>query len=330
MRDLRWAWDFVVPNERSAKHGAHAPDAGGSVLVETRDNAKDDEPGTTLFVASTASPDRAMDVVSQNWKLAAFRANPVILDNHDSLRVVGHATEAKVPKAGDDAGKLMIRVKWDMDSPDPTIRNVGHQHMSGIRRAGSVGFRAGKKTRRDKLPKEHEHYQEPIEIEGFWGREMYSGTLFEAPELLEFSSATVPMNAEALQRALVAAIRADGDPAAEDAPPADDAPPDEWAWLEDEEAVGRVADALFPVFMARAKSALFPEPEPEADAEAPADEPVADKMWRSLWVPRLRAFVRSDTDMRRILRAVLDTGPPAARSLTPRGDGLDFLFTERS
>lgn len=301
-KGLRWAWDFVQPTER-----------GSSFLVESRSEANQD--GTTLFVASTSSPDRAMDVVKQNWKLASFRGNPVVLDNHNPMRVVGHAVDASVPKSGEDAGKLMIRVKWDMDSPDPTIRNVGHQHMSGIRRAGSVGFRPGKKTRRDKLPKDHEHFQEPVEVETFWGLEKWAGTLFESPELLEFSSASVPMLPEALQRSLSLTHRAD--PPAEDPEPKPES--DEWSWLDDEAAVGKVADALFPILMARAKAAFFPEP----DEEAPAEEAPAEMAWRRLVVPRLRPFVRTDTDLRRILRAVLDTGPPAP---TLRGDGLDFLF----
>lgn len=188
-----WAWDFAAPLDTR----------GLSMLVpaieraETETNSK-----TTLFVASTDRPDRAMDVVKQDWRLANFRSNPVILDNHMSMRVVGRAVDARVHKTGEHAGKLMIEVEWDDESPDPSVRNVGHQHRKRIRNAGSVGFRAGKRTKRDKLPTDHPYYQEPIEVETWWGKEKIAGSLYEQNELLEFSSATIPMNAEAIQLSL--------------------------------------------------------------------------------------------------------------------------------
>jgi len=287
-REVRWAWDLV---ERGK-------DDSGSVLIESRAE-KGNTDGTTLFVASTDSPDRAMDVVKQNWRLAEFRSNPVILDNHNPLRVVGHAVEAIVPKAGDDAGKLMIRVKWDTDNPNPEVRGVGHQHLAGIRRAGSVGFRSEKKTRRDKLPADHEFYQAPIEIETFWGREKYAGTLFESPVLLEFSSATIPMNAQALQRSFEL-FRREDDPEAE--APADDTDSDvdPWAWLADDEQLDRVAQALLPAFV----RALFPKPE----KDAPADEPVAEMAMRMVR-PTVLDILRTDP-ARRIVQAYAQAGPP--------------------
>ena len=168
-------------------------------LVRSGESSKDE--GTTTFTASKAEPDRAMDVIVQNWRLENYRNNPVILDNHNHTRVVGMAEDARVPR---DVGSLQIRVKWDLDNPDPSIRAVGWQHLNEFRRAGSVGFRAGKRTKRDKLPKDHVHYQEPIEVESDWGgKYTISGTLFERPELLEFSSATIPMLPSALQRDLM-------------------------------------------------------------------------------------------------------------------------------
>lgn len=307
----RWAWDFVLPTHRAA-----AGSGLGSILIETRANK---DPALTTFVASTDSPDRAMDVVRQNWKLAAYRSNPVILDNHDHRRVVGRAVDVTVPKSGDDAGKLIIDVEWDVDSPDMSIRNVGHQHRSGFRKAGSVGFRAGKKTRRDKLPPDHEYYQAPIEVETWWGTEMMAGWLFESPELLEFSSATVPMNAEALQRSIFTHRRADTDGDGTD----DGAEPsgfDLLAFLGDAEQRKAVLDLLWPDVLGRISELVDTEadeePEPDADGEA-ADEPVADKAWRRLWVPRLHELLRTDATARRILRAALDSGPPPAPAATP-------------
>jgi hypothetical protein len=199
---VSWAWD--VCHQRA--------DGGSSVLVKAGESDK--QSGTTLFVASTDAPDRAMDVVRQDWRLRSFRSNPVILDNHDTRRVVGRATEVTVPKVGDDAGRLMIRVAWDMDSPDLSIRNVGHQHLSGIRRAGSVGFRAGKRTERHKLPQDHAAYQEPVEVDTWFGKMKVSGYYLEANELMEFSSATIPMNPEALQRSYFGKVDAPPAPAA--------------------------------------------------------------------------------------------------------------------
>jgi hypothetical protein len=149
---------------------------------------------TTTFVASTDRADRARDIVAQDWVLDRFLANPVILDNHDSRRVVGMATRAAV-----EDGRLVIEVAWDLESPDPSIAAVGHQHLQGFRRAGSVGFRAGKVTFRADLPDTHPAYGE-------------RGYFYEGNELLEFSSATIPMNPDALQRpkSVVSARNADG------------------------------------------------------------------------------------------------------------------------
>lgn len=288
--DSRLLFDFV-----------HRVSGANRLLITSRAENEASEPGTTLFVASTATPDRAMDVVSQNWKLAGFRQNPVILNNHNYLQVVGHAIEAKVPKTGDDAGKLMIRVKWDLDSPDPAVRNVGHQHITGVRRAGSVGFQSKKKTRRDKLPPDHEHYQAPIEVETWWGTEMVAGTLYESPELLEFSSATIPMNGEALQRSMRTILRAD--PPAD--APADDAPTFDLAWIEDADARGQVLDALWPDLLDRVRGMIEPDP----PADAPADEEVVQQALRVVW-PSFLDRCRTDKGLRRILVAALDAAPP--------------------
>lgn len=172
------------------------------------------EDGTTLFVASTEREDRAMDVVRQDWRLGAFKANPVILDNHDRSRVVGVGVDAWVARAVSDevdegmVGNLLIRVKWDQDSPLPDLRDVGRQHLAGIRRAGSVGFRHGKKTDRSKLPTDSPYYREPVQLETWFGTIAHAGYLYERNDLLEFSSATIPANPDAVQRALSVDVEA--------------------------------------------------------------------------------------------------------------------------
>ncbi len=163
-----------------------------SVDIESSATGED---GITKFIASTDAEDRAMDVVNQNWNLKSFLANSPILDNHRTDRVVGVGVRAEVVD-----GKLEIDVQWDDDNPDPSIRSVGHQHKKNIRRAGSVGFRAGQVIERDKLPKDHKFYREPVIIETWFGPVAHAGLFYDEPELLEFSSATVPMNPDALQR----------------------------------------------------------------------------------------------------------------------------------
>ncbi len=164
-------------------------------LVAAAAAPRDDK--RTLFVASTADEDRAGDIVRQDWRLGPYKANPVILDNHYGMRVVGRADEARVPK---DTGALEILVAWDLQNPDPTIAAVGHQHLNGFRAAGSVGFRSGKKTARNKLPTDHEAYREEQTVEERWGASKHAGVYHEKNELYEFSSASVPMNPKALHR----------------------------------------------------------------------------------------------------------------------------------
>ena len=177
-------------------------------LAEQRDAAADD--GTTLFVASTDEEDRYNSVVRQDWKLSEYRANPVVFDNHNASRVVGRATEAKVPKNGDDAGRLMIRVLWDMENPDPTIRSVGHQHRNGFRNSGSVRWSYRKVTPRDKLDPTHPAYKAREKKQVSIGDYVYeyetAGVYYEGNNLLEFSSAPLPGNASALQRSYLAAM----------------------------------------------------------------------------------------------------------------------------
>lgn len=199
---IDWAWDVV----RALEHGR-----ANAVLVTQRAAADDPEheEGTTLFVASTDDEDRAMDIVRQDWdqqgRMRAFNANPVICDNHIYTRVVGRGPGAKVPRVGDDAGRLMIRSRWDLENPDPSIRAVGHQHINDFRNAGSVGFNYGKRTERHKLDPNDPYFRQAVEIETWWGGtyEM-SGFLYEKNSLLEFSSATIPMNPNALQRSYLA------------------------------------------------------------------------------------------------------------------------------
>lgn len=277
---VSWAYDFASPID------AASAQRGMAVLVEQRaEESTSDNVGTTLFVASTDSEDRAMDVVKQDWRLRNFRNNPVILDNHNHMRVVGRSIEEKVPRVGDDAGKLMIRVRWDLENPDPSVRSVGHQHINGFRKAGSVGFRHGKKTARNKLDQSSPYYREPTKVETWWGGEYeMSGFLFENNELHEFSSASIPMNPEALQRSIVAAYSE--------------------VDLEDIEHRAKLAtEAGVPRDLV-------------AELREYAAEPANRKSLLDLLWPDLVARTKSDPEMRRVMR-VLSLSTEAAESPPP-------------
>lgn len=201
-RDIDWGLEVVVPASYFDHDQRKTVDLP-YLAVGATTRAVNDEANTTLFVASTDTPDRAMDVVKQDWRTADFNRNPVIFDNHDPRAVVGRGVSATVPKVGEDAGKLMIRVAWNVDSPNKAIAAVGLDHLNGFRHAGSVGFRSRKTTARNKLPPEHPAYQEPIKIETWWGGTVeVAGNYYEGNTLLEFSSASLPMNPEALQRSV--------------------------------------------------------------------------------------------------------------------------------
>lgn len=259
------------------------PDAAGILTLESEQRAEDTAPaGTTLFEASNDTEDRYGSVVRQDWRLAEFRANPVILDMHNRNRVVGRALEAKVPRSGDDAGRLMIRVEWDLANPDPSLAAVGHQHLSGFRRAGSVGWQFGKVTHRDRLAPEHPAYKAKEKKQGAFGDYVFeyesAGLYYEGNTLHEFSSVSVPGNATALQRHYLAELGAT-DP-------------------EDLTARLRVVAESVPRSLA-------------ADLQAFARDQANRAALLDLLWPDIVHRVRTDTDTRRVLRALLESGPPA-------------------
>jgi hypothetical protein len=188
---VRRRWDWTA----AAAVPDLAPDEDLGLLA--RALANDPSAGTTLFTASTNAVDRAGDVVDQSWLTSDYKANPVVLDNHNSFRVVGKSIDTRVPK---DTGNLELLVQWDLTNPDPLVQSVGHQHLNGFRSAGSVGFRAGKTTARNKLDHGHYAYTEPTKIETPWGSYETVGSFYQRNALFEFSSASVPMNPQALER----------------------------------------------------------------------------------------------------------------------------------
>jgi len=145
---------------------------------------------TTRFTASTEAPDRAEDVVVQDWNLTAFKANPVILWAHNSAEnPVGRALSSGV-----ESGNLAIEVQWDASEANRRGMLIAHQFAEGFLSAGSVGFRHGKRELRADLDKDHPHHQQLGEGVPRW----QSGFRFSANELLEFSAVSIPMNKDAL------------------------------------------------------------------------------------------------------------------------------------
>jgi HK97 family phage prohead protease len=134
--------------------------------------------GPSLFVASSSAVDRAEDIVEQDWDLAHFRANPVILWAHRyDLPPVGKAVAIEVRE-----GKLLASVEWDEDGAG---KEVARQVKSGFLSAVSVGFYPGQSVPRRSLP------------EGDPRRADY-GYIHSKCKLLEISVVPVPANPEAL------------------------------------------------------------------------------------------------------------------------------------
>lgn len=164
---------------------------GLSMLFRAGEQTAD---GLTEFVASTATVDRMSDVVDQQtWRLAYFRANPVILYEH-AAPVIGRAERVSRTK-GDDGWfrDLRIAVRWDESESNPVGRLAAEQHRNGFRRAVSVGFIPGESISRRDLPQD-----DPLHVDESVSR-WSAGYVFRHSELLEVSSVAVPANRDALQ-----------------------------------------------------------------------------------------------------------------------------------
>jgi len=136
-----------------------------------------------LFVASTAASDRMSDVVDQaTWRLDNYRANPVVLTDHEytAANVVGRGEVAVVP----GVGLTLDVVKW---SAKPYAQEIKQDVEDGVINAVSVGFRPGRRVSRSQLAKDDPAYM----AEGY-------GEVYYDCELLEISIVAVPANPEAV------------------------------------------------------------------------------------------------------------------------------------
>lgn len=233
---------------------------GLDLLIRAGESGED---GSTPFVASTADVDRMGDVVEQSWRLARFRANPVILHEHGggfagATMHGGGVVGRGVAKLNRDADRLEIRVHWDDSEVNPLGRLMAHQHRNGFRRAGSVGFLPGKSVNRLDLPDD-----DPRKAPKGTAR-WRAGHLFRFNELLEFSTVATPANAAALQLSLRAQEEA--------------GPTDQIRQLVTDSVDRKTAEALIPALLdALQKDAairrtvqalVWATPEPEGDLSA--------------------------------------------------------------
>jgi hypothetical protein len=194
-------------------------------MVSGEDKPDDDGPERYPFVMSAVTPDRAADIVEQDWDLSAFMLNPIGPYNHNTWSFpVGRWVNVRV-----DAGMLMGDFV-----PTPV---EGHQDaiiVAGLLRAGtlraaSVGFIPSTVTERSKFPTAHAYYAE-------------RGYVYGKPKLLECSIVNVPMHPDATaQRA------AEPPPVAPAPPPAPEADPVTEADTFDLERSIEALAALFPV-----------------------------------------------------------------------------------
>lgn len=141
----------------------------------------DEKDGSKLsFIASTDRADRYGDIIDQRgWDLEAYRANPVILLNHDHQSLPIGRGDVRLTEAG-----LVIDVEFDM--ADPRAAEIAGKAERGFMNAVSVGFAPLKATPRAQLPSEHFAYSKS------------GGQFFEQAELLEVSIVTIPANADAV------------------------------------------------------------------------------------------------------------------------------------
>lgn len=147
--------------------------------------------GATAFRASTNREDRHMSVIDQKgWDLRNYRANPIVLFNHNHDRPIGRSTLTRVEKGEDPY--LRLDVLPDSESPDGVL--VGGLLARKMLSAGSVSFRpASAPVDRNKLPEDHFAHRPAREGDSPWWPALY----YPKAELLEFSVVTVPSNVDA-------------------------------------------------------------------------------------------------------------------------------------
>lgn len=137
------------------------------------------------FTISTEGVDRTGDTIAiSGWKLDNYRANPMVLFNHDPSRPIGVADKIWI-----EDGKLKAVAEFQPRSMSGLADAVYQMltHPKRFLRAASVGFR----------PLKYAFSTDPAR--GY-------GIDFMEQELLEFSVCAVPANPQALAEAKAAGI----------------------------------------------------------------------------------------------------------------------------
>lgn len=132
-------------------------------------------------VASTPAIDSYGRVVIQDWDLARYQANPVVLWNHgmsfgseDSSLPIGYSENVRV-----EDGKLLATIRFVDASANPMAEKVYQGFAQGSIRAVSVGWDSGDAA-----------YDEESET-----------LVLRGNNLIEISAVAVPANAEAVKQA---------------------------------------------------------------------------------------------------------------------------------
>lgn len=138
--------------------------------------AKGGEDRTVDVVASTDALDRNGRIVMQDWDLSRFKANPVVLYDHNSWGIpIGFAKSCEVVE-----GKLLATLCFVDAKANPLAEQVWQGIQQGALRAVSVGWMA-KSARVEKVN----------------GKDV---VVMSGNELLEISVVPMPANADAVMQ----------------------------------------------------------------------------------------------------------------------------------
>lgn len=137
-------------------------------------------------IMSTAATDRYGDVIAQDgWDLDSFAQNPVLMRAHNyAIDPVGTVSDVSVSDHNGSPALLGTLRFW-MNDPSGAGPTVARAYQDGILRGVSVGFRPLEFSPRADLPEDHPHHAP-------------RGFLIQRAELLELSTAPIPVNQEAL------------------------------------------------------------------------------------------------------------------------------------
>lgn len=174
-----------------------APEGMLRAYFSVQEKASLDENARSVrVVASTSTTDRMGRVVTQDWDLAAYRANPIVLWSHgeaggffgevpdlDITLPIGFASDVSV-----EAGRLEATLNFVDERANPLAAKVYEGIRQGSIRAVSAGW----------LPHD-------VRYEQHDGEEV---VVVSKNELLEISVVAIPANPEAVLAANFASLRA--------------------------------------------------------------------------------------------------------------------------